>query len=165
MRKTLIALAVAGALLGGASAANASTWTASGGTPVVDPTPPITVTGLPPVIVNPPKKHHHHKPKPPVARTVAVRHTSPASVTAPPPVLTYAVKANLWQHTAANDATSTRIQLIPGGSQIVLTCWTTGTVESGDSVWYRTTWGDRTGYVAGFYVMTGQDPLRGLGHC
>lgn len=140
----------------------------TGTTAHADTTPPITVTGGTPVITNPPITVKSGKPvvkapKPHKHRAVAIARTSPRAVL--PPVLSYYVKANLWQHTAANDSATTRIQLIPGGSLVQITCWTTGTSESGDSVWYKVPFDGHGGYVSGFYVATGHDPASGVGHC
>jgi len=159
MRKTLLALAVAAGLVGIGTTAQASTTTPK--PPVVCKIDPVThgcqstVKGGTPVIKVPRHtlKHHRH---------AAIQRFSARAI---PPVITYAVKANLWQHTAANSLTSTRIQIIPGGSSIRLDCYTVAESVNGDSVWYSTNWDGHQGYVAGYYVLTGHDPVSGLGHC
>lgn len=160
MRKTLTALLTGAAIVLGASAAHAGTqppiYTVHGGAPVL--THPITVKSGKPVLTTP---KHHKK----TVRAAAMRRTSPIGVTPLPPVYSYLVKTNLWQHTSATDSVATRIQIIPGGTELVLNCWTTGPSVSGDSVWYQSTFNGHTGYSAGWYIQTGHDPVSSTTHC
>jgi hypothetical protein len=45
------------------------------------------------------------------------------------------------------------------GTRLTLTCYVAGESIGGDPYWYRATYAGQHGYVAGFWVATGPDPL------
>ncbi len=46
------------------------------------------------------------------------------------------------------------------GSPVQLSCYLRGTTVAGDPWWYRTTFVNAHGYVAGYWVNTGPDPAK-----
>ena len=58
---------------------------------------------------------------------------------------------------------------VPGGRSVLVHCFYDGPGAqsiNGDNVWYWSTYGGHTGYIAGYYLNTGHDPNRGLaGNC
>ncbi len=46
------------------------------------------------------------------------------------------------------------------GSPVQLSCYVRGTSVAGDPWWYRATFINAHGYVAGFWVDTGPDPAK-----
>jgi hypothetical protein len=47
---------------------------------------------------------------------------------------------------------------------VTVNCFAVGGSVFGDSVWYHIV-KPLSGFVAGFYLDTGRDPVPGIGHC
>jgi hypothetical protein len=61
---------------------------------------------------------------------------------------------------AAATTDSAIVAIMPNlGTHVTLTCYRVGQSVSGDPYWYQATYDGARGYVAGFWVATGPDPL------
>ena len=58
------------------------------------------------------------------------------------------------------------IEWVPGGKSVLVHCYYNGPGAqsvNGDNVWYWSTYGGHTGYIAGYYLNTGHDPNTSFG--
>ncbi len=77
--------------------------------------------------------------------------------------------ANVNQRAQPNTS-SAIVTTVPAGFGVALECWTEGQNINGDNIWYMTDLEVADlpaprGYIAGYYLDTGHDPIGGLVHC
>ena len=76
----------------------------------------------------------------------------------------HSLASGLHVRTAPTTAATTIVRLGPAGSKVTVNCFAVGSSVFGDSVWYHIV-KPLSGFVAGFYLDTGRDPVPGIGHC
>jgi hypothetical protein len=99
----------------------------------------------------------------PGRQTPTIRSTGPGSGSAgngtilgAPLYKTVGVDVRLRQAATTDSAIVTTMHAY--GADLVLSCYQDGQPVSGDTTWYRATYGSLHGYVAGYWVDTGPDP-------
>jgi hypothetical protein len=72
---------------------------------------------------------------------------------------------------AQSNTTSRILGTVPAGIGVVIYCYVTGASVNGDAIWYYGGGPEGetslfvAGYLAGYYVNTGADPVAGATHC
>ncbi len=94
-------------------------------------------------------------------------HSPAATASATPTTATFqTVGTNVNIRAGASTDTAVVTTVRAKASTLRLACYETGQSINGDSSWYRATYGQYRGYIAGYWVDTGPDPAaRLLPHC